>query len=225
MSAPELDLIITSGVGPAEARRFVFRLAARLEQLAAASGFEVREVTSHGGHDGAPRSIAIRLCGGAPELLAGETGTHLLVHRSASRSRSSRKRWFAAVELRAAPADDAAAATPAALSAIPRDELVITACRAGGPGGQHVNKVSSAVRVHHLPSGIIVRSAAARSQKSNLDRALRRLAALLHLRATDRRAAELADRRAAHYRLERGRPVRTYHLDARDLLVEEEPPP
>jgi protein subunit release factor B len=42
------------------------------------------------------------------------------------------------------------------------------ACRADGPGGQHVNKVSSAVRVHHLSSGIAIRGASARSQHANL---------------------------------------------------------
>ncbi len=213
----DFDLLITSGVGPAEARRFVFQLAARLEHLAELRGLAIRDVALHGTRDDAPRSVTLRLHGD-PSLLAGEHGSHVLVHRSSARSRSSRKRWFAAVAL--CPSVDPA---PAELPAVPRDSLEITACRAGGPGGQHVNKTSSAVRVHHLPSGLTVRCADARSHKANLEHALRRLAQLLHQRAADRHAAELGTRRDAHYRVERGRAVRTYHLDEDGVLVVRSP--
>jgi protein subunit release factor B len=215
------DLLITSGVGPAEARRFVAQLAARLEQLAEARGLEVREVIASGGDADAPRSITLRVRGDVLGQLAGELGTHLLVQRSAARGRASRKRWFAAVSFHASTADD----PDADITTIPRDALVITACRAGGPGGQHVNKVSSAVRVQHLPSGIAIRSAGARSQKANLDQALRRLVGLLRDRADARRADDDARRRGAHYQLERGRAVRTYQLDGDGVLVEQSPPP
>ena len=77
-----------------------------------------------------------------------------------------------------------------------------------------MNKVSTAVRVEHRPTGVTVRSAGERSQHANLSRALDRLAALLHARA----AATVADlaraRRRAHYRVERGQAIRTYTLDA-----------
>jgi peptide chain release factor 2/peptide chain release factor len=211
------DLLITSGVGPGEVRRFVAQLAARLEQLAEHRGLEVREVVSSGGDDDAPRSITLRLAGDVVTQLADELGTHVLVQRSGSRGRAARKRWFAAVSLHAVVHHGGDAA------AIPRDELVITACRAGGPGGQHVNKVSSAVRVQHLPSGIAIRSAGARSQHANLEQALRRLAGLLRERAEARRAADRQVRRAAHYQLERGRAVRSYQLDDDGQLKERSP--
>lgn len=211
------DLLITSGVGPADARRFVAQLAIRLEQLAEQRGLEVCQVVSSGGEADAPRSITLRLRGDVLAALTDELGTHVLIQRSATRGRASRKRWFAAVSAHAA-ADE-----PPDLAAIPRDALVITACRAGGPGGQHVNKVSSAVRVQHLPSGIAIRSAAARSQRANLDQALRRLAGLLRERAEARHAADLASRRTVHYQLERGRPVRSYQLDDDGQLVERSP--
>jgi peptide chain release factor 2/peptide chain release factor len=214
------DLIITSGVGPAEARRFVAQLAARLEQLAEQRGLEVREVVSSGGDSDAPRSITLWVRGDALTQLAGELGTHVLVQRSGDRGRAARKRWFAAVRLHPRVDDGA----PPGLAAIPRDELVITACRAGGPGGQHVNKVSSAVRIQHLPSGIAIRSAGARSQHANLEQALHRLAVVLRERAEARSAADRLARRHTHYTVERGRAVRSYQLDPDGLLVERSAP-
>lgn len=212
------DLLITSGVGPTEARQFVAQLAARLEQLAEQRGLAICEVVSSG-EPGAPRSITLRLRGDVQGQLLDELGTHVLIQRSAARGRAARKRWFAAVSAHPVVED-----AGAALGEIPRDDLVITACRAGGPGGQHVNKVSSAVRVQHLPSGIAIRSAAARSQRANLDQALRRLAQLLRARADAEHAQEHARRRNVHYQLERGRAVRTYQLDGTGVLVERSSP-
>lgn len=207
----EHDLVITSGGGPLEARRFVALLAARLEDRAAALGLVVGDVVLSDDSDDAPRSIALRLRGDAMRL-ADELGTHALVHRSPQRGRAARKRWFVAVQLHRA-VDRAALAPP------PRDELAITACRAGGPGGQHVNKTSSAVRVCHLPTGVAIRCATERSQHANLARALARLAEVLRDRDVARADAARADRRRAHYTVERGRAVRTYELD-RGALVE-----
>ena len=215
----DADLLISSGVGPGEARRFVAQLAARLERLAEQRGLEVLEVVSSGGDADAPRSITLRVRGEVYAQLAGELGTHVLVQRSATRGRAARKRWFAAVSLH--PRHDDGARVD--VSVIPRDALVITACRAGGPGGQHVNKVSSAVRVHHLPSGIAIRSAGGRSQHANLEQALRRMVLLLRERAEARRAADRSARRAAHYAVERGGAVRSYQLDADGCLVERSP--
>src|SRR5262249_30759051 len=118
----DFDLLVTSGVGPIEARRFVARLAARLEELAARRGREVLDVAAGDGDD-APRSITLRVRGDAAGQLAGELGTHVLVQRSGARGRSSRKRWFAAVSLHPR-ADDGADAD---VAAIPRGALVITA--------------------------------------------------------------------------------------------------
>jgi protein subunit release factor B len=208
-------LQISSGVGPVEVRRFVAALAAHLEELALGRGLALEELACHGEPD-APRSATLYLLGDAPGLLVEQMGTHELVHRSPERGRSARKRWFVAVSLHA----DVPALAAGAGAELPAEDLEITVCRAGGPGGQHVNKVSTAIRVRHLPSGLSVRATASRSQKANRDQALRRLAELLgeRDRAVARRAVN--ERRIAHYRVERGRPVRSYTLNEDGALVD-----
>lgn len=206
-------LQISSGVGPVEVRRFVALLADHLEALAATRGLLVDEVACHG-DDEAPRSVTLYLRGDAAGALADQLGTHELVNRSPARGRAARKRWFAAVSLH-----DGASAGAAAAIAIADEDVEVSVCRAGGPGGQHVNKVSTAIRVRHLPTGLVVRCAASRSQQANREQALARLAALLGAQAADAARQAGGQRRLAHYRVERGRAVASYVLDAEGALI------
>jgi peptide chain release factor 2/peptide chain release factor len=204
---------VTAGRGPAPARQFVATLAARLEEVCEAGGLLVVDVTIHG-DEAEPGSVEILVVGDATRVLAGECGTHALVARSPSRGKAARKRWFAGVALLEAAEDRAPGEPP-----IDANDLQITAMRASGPGGQNVNKTSTAVRVLHRPSGITVRMADERSQQQNLRRAVERIAAKLLEAAERARAEGCAERRGAHDRVERGAPVRTYRLGRRGELA------
>jgi peptide chain release factor 2/peptide chain release factor len=204
---------VTAGRGPAPARQFVATLAARLSEVCEAGGLLVVDVTIHG-EEAAPGSVEILVVGDAPRVLAGECGTHALVARSPARGKAARKRWFAGVALVAAAEERADGEAP-----IDANDLQITAMRASGPGGQNVNKTSTAVRVLHRPSGITVRMADERSQQQNLRRAVERIASKLVEAAERARAEGDAERRSAHDRVERGAPVRTYRLDRRGELA------
>jgi len=166
-----------------------------------------------------PSWITLRVRGEVLGALAGELGTHVLIQRSASRGRAARKRWFAAVSLHAR-SDDGAGAD---VTAIPRDDLVITACRAGGPGGQHVNKVSSAVRIHHLPSGIAFAAPARVRSAPTSTRRCAGWSSCSAKRAEAGRANDRSARRHAHYTVERGRAVRSYQLDDDGCQIERSP--
>lgn len=209
----ESILQISAGVGPVEVRRFVSKLAERFERMCSERGFSPVDITFHG-DEHEPHSVAFRFPSTPPAWLRGEQGTHVLVHRSRERSKAARKRWFAAVEILDDVTPEGGGMT------ISKDEIVVSACRASGPGGQHVNKTSSAIHLHHLPSGIRIRSSSERSQKANMDQALRRLGAMLRDRANRTRAHERAAHRSSHHRLIRGNPVRTYGLDDAGALAE-----
>ena len=203
-------VLVSAGAGPAEVRRFAGKLAARIAEACEAAGLRVVEVTARG-DEAAPRSVELLVEGDAAAALAGEEGTHALVARSEARGRGDRKRWFAAVSLH-----------PVVAGAAPEIEardLVVVATTAGGPGGQHVNKVATAVRVRHAPSGVTVRATEERSQRANLGRATARIAEILAGRAAAERAVAEAARRMAHHGLTRGAPVRAYRLGRRGELV------
>ncbi|MEM9489425.1 MAG: peptide chain release factor-like protein [Myxococcota bacterium] len=199
---------ISAGVGPVEVRAFVALLARELAALCESTGLDISSITVHGEEE-EPRSVALAVDGDAPAALADQFGTHVLVARSQRRGRRGRKRWFAGVTVH--PAIE-----PVGIRIeIPPSELEISTARAGGAGGQHVNKTDSAVRIRHKSSGICVRVASERSQHHNRRRALDRLAAVLAQRAAAARGSRMRTQRRAHYQLERGRAVREWRLDPR----------
>ena len=89
-------------------------------------------------------------------------------------------------------------------------ELKIETCRASGPGGQHVNRTDSAVRVTHLPSGIVCTASEERSQIRNKELALLRLQEKLNLVVEQHHADQSEAMWLDHYRLERGGAIRVF---------------
>lgn len=205
-------LQISAGVGPIEVRQFVRLLADQLIADCVGLDLQIADVVVHGG-DNTPGSVEITVVGDAASRLAGKLGTHALVARSERRGRRSRKRWFAGVSLHLAPA------VQESVPALDMTDVEITAARAGGPGGQHVNTTSTAVRAVHRPTGISVRAAGERSQAMNRKAALDRLAACLARRAEKRQAKRVRGRWLAHHHFERGAPVATWALSKRGRTI------
>ena len=124
------------------------------------------------------------------EILKGESGVHRLVRISPFDAKKLRHTSFALVEvLPELPEADASKIQ------IPEKDLKIEFSRSSGPGGQNVNKVETAVRVHHLPTGLTVSSQAERSQSANREHALRLLKAKLVKLMEEKHEKELSNLR------------------------------
>lgn len=202
---PENDaatLQISTAQGPAECRIFARFVLAQILREARQAGVQA-EVLEETADKHGILSALVRLSG----CLADDTarrwqGTLQWVCDSPLRPRHPRKNWYIGVfrlpENRAAPSN------------IRPEDVLFQTCRAGGKGGQHVNKTESAVRATHTPSGISVRVESERSQHANKKRALE----LLALKLAARRQADAAGQAAAAhkslYRVERGNPQRVF---------------
>jgi peptide chain release factor 2/peptide chain release factor len=204
MSGAQAVLQITAGRGPVEVRWFVSRLVPALTTILAARGRVVEAVTVQGEVD-APFSATLWVRGpGLAEAVADLCGTHCWVHASAQRGRRSRKRWFAGV---------AVFALPGRAPALRVEDVTWRTCRARGPGGQNVNKRSTAVQAVHGPTRLQVRAEGERSQSANRGAALARLTQAVAALGDEAAVAATQARRAAHDRLERGAAVRVWWGD------------
>lgn len=203
-----LLLTISSGTGPIEARHFVRMLADALEREVAERGAVVEHTRTHGPVD-SPSSVDLVLRGDRASV-ADLVGTHELVMRSDRREKRSRKRWYAGVSC--VSRDEAREA------GLDLRDVLFETCRAGGAGGQHVNKTESAVRAHHRPSGLSVRIESERSQHQNKRAALEEIGRLLAQRARERSAAAKSARRDRSLQVERGAAVATWSCAAGGLV-------
>ena len=138
-------------------------------------------------------------------LLASEKGVHRLVRLSPFDSANRRHTSFAAVEVSPLVSDDVEIE-------INEDDLRIDTYRSSGAGGQHVNKTSSAVRITHLPTGIVVQCQNERSQISNRATAMRMLKSRLVELEERKRAEEMARERGQQLDVNFGSQIRSYVL-------------
>lgn len=136
--------------------------------------------------------------------LSGEKGTHRIVRQSPFNSKGLRQTSFAGVEVMPLLREESLNLD------IPEEDLEISFSRAGGKGGQNVNKVESAVRIVHIPSGVMVRCTEERSQLANKTKALSRLKAKLLVIAVEQRAAEIKQIRGDVVKAEWGQQIRNY---------------
>ena len=158
------------------------------------------------GDEAGLRSATVEIGGSfAYGYLSAERGVHRLVRLSPFDPNNLRHTSFAQVEvLPAAGEEEEVAIRP--------EDIKMDTFRSSGPGGQNVQKVASAVRLTHLPSGIVVSCQTERSQHQNREYAMRILTARLLARQNEQKAEELARLRGERVAAEWGNQIRSYVL-------------
>ena len=202
------DAVVTvrSGAGGTDSQDWAEMLLRMYLRWAERRGFgsEMKEA-SEGEEAGLKSATFIAKGENAYGLFAAERGVHRLVRISPFDAQSRRHTAFAQVDV-APLADDEVEVE------IDEDSLRIDTYRASGAGGQHVNKTDSAVRITHVPTGIVVQCQNERSQTQNKATAMRFLRAKLLAEEERKRAEALAEERGEQKSVEWGSQIRSYTL-------------
>ncbi len=197
-------LTINAGAGGTDAQDWAEMLQRMYERWAQNQGYKVHLLELSEGEEAGIKSVTLEIAGRyAYGYLRSEKGTHRLVRISPFNANGKRQTSFAGVEVM--PILD----TSVVLD-IPDKDLDISTSRAGGKGGQNVNKVETAVRIVHIPTGVAVRCVEERSQLQNKEKALAILKAKLLIIAQEQRAKEIAEIRGDMVEAAWGTQIRNY---------------
>jgi peptide chain release factor 2 len=202
------DALVTihAGEGGTDAQDWTEMVVRMYRRWAERRGFKAELVEASPGEEAGLKSAAITVSGeNAYGTLKAERGVHRLVRLSPFDSAHRRQTSFAQVIVAPLVADEAEVE-------IADEDLRIDTYRASGAGGQHVNKTDSAVRITHIPTGIVVQCQNERSQSSNKQTAMRMLRSRLAELAEEEREAELARERGAAQNTGFGSQIRSYVL-------------
>lgn len=202
-------LEINAGAGGTEACDWAQMLLRMYVMWAEKNGYKTSQLWLTPGDTAGIKSVGLEIEGEyAYGLLKGESGVHRLVRKSPFNAQGKRQTSFAAVfvhpmiddriEIEINPAD-----------------LEWDTFRSSGAGGQHVNKTESAVRVRHIPSGVVVECQEQRSQHQNREKALQMLRSRLYELELEKKMSEKEKLEANKMKNEWGSQIRSYVLDDR----------
>jgi len=205
-------LEIHPGAGGTESQDWAQKLLRMYIRYAEKQGFATETLDYIGGEEAGIKSATIEVKGDyAYGYLKAESGVHRLVRISPFDFNKRRHTSFASVFV-IPEIDDSISVD------INEDDLRIDTFRASGAGGQHVNKTSSAVRITHIPTGIVVQCQTERSQHKNKDYAMKILRSRLYQHYLEIEKAKQADREPDKKKIEWGSQIRSYVFHPYNLV-------
>ncbi|MDR1733667.1 MAG: peptide chain release factor 2 [Oscillospiraceae bacterium] len=197
-------LTLHAGAGGTEAMDWNAMLARMYQQWAQKNKYKCEMTDFLDGEEAGLKSCQLRIEGeNAYGYLRSEHGVHRLVRCSPFDSSGRRHTSFASVEVMPEIAED----TDIELNP---DDIQMDVYRASGAGGQKVNKTSSAVRLTHLPTGVVVSCQVERSQHQNREVCLRMLKSKLLQMKLEQQAASIADIKGEQMKIDFGSQIRSY---------------
>ncbi|HOV95345.1 MAG TPA: peptide chain release factor 1 [Thermomonas sp.] len=203
-----LYLEVRAGAGGDEAAIFAGDLFRMYTRYAETQGWRIEVESANPGEHGGYKEVVARVEGaGAYAKLKYESGTHRVQRVPATESQGRIHTSAATVAIIALEAgeDSTMVINPA--------DLKVDTFRSSGAGGQHVNKTESAIRITHVPTGVVVESQTERSQHANRDKAMKRLQAMLVEAEIEKRAAATAAERKLQVGSgDRSQRIRTYNF-------------
>ncbi|AZP04588.1 peptide chain release factor 2 [Jeotgalibaca ciconiae] len=198
-------LEIHPGAGGTESQDWGSILLRMYMRWADDKGFAVETLDYQAGDEAGIKSVTLLIKGlNAYGYLRSERGVHRLVRISPFDSAGRRHTSFCSIDVMPEIAADNNEIE------VDPDDLRIDTYRASGAGGQHINKTSSAIRITHIPTGIVVQSQSQRSQFQNRDTAMGMLKAKLFQRQEEEREKELAAIRGEQKEIGWGSQIRSY---------------